>query len=464
VLSAELAFSSIAQLRDLYRERKVSPTEVAESLLERVSRIDPLLNSYATVLRDGLGQQAASAERELMRGGPLGALHGIPLSIKDNLATAGVRTAAGSRALAAWVPERDADCVSSLREQGALIAGKTNMFEFAFGEAHDDYGHVRNPWKLDRATAGSSTGSVAAVAAGLCWGSLASDTGGSIRVPAAMCGVVGLKPTYDVISRRGLVETSPSLDHIGPIARGVEDTAVIFDALTAGECAGALEHSVNGMRIAVARAQPGELIDPQVRAAFESACAALDRQGASLREVDIPDFRIARAVLWAIASVEAADLHRERLRRSAADYHPVVRARLEAGARIPGHAYVRAQRVRLWLVRELDRTLAESAALLLPVSPITAYPLGARRVNVDGHEEDVGQAVTRYTPLASVTGRPAVALPCGLSSDGLPIAFQVLGHQRDEATVLRIARAYERVADWQPRHPVATLDAALAAG
>ena len=464
MLNCELAFSSIAQLRRLYGERRVSPTEVAAALLERIAVLDPLLNAYASVQRDGLLERAASAERALMSGDPLGPLHGIPLSIKDNLATAGVRTSAGSRVLADWVPERDADCVAGARAHGALIVGKTNMFEFAFGEAHADYGHVRNPWKLDRATAGSSTGSVAAVAAGLCWGSLGSDTGGSIRVPAAMCGIVGLKPTYDAISRRGLVQTSPSLDHIGPIARGVEDAATIFDAVAGARCAGTLEDGVRGMRIAVARGQSGELIDPQVRAAFERACAALEGEGAILREVDIPDFRIARAVLWAIASVEAADLHSERLARHSADYHPVVRARLEAGTRIPGHAYVRAQRVRLWLVRELQRTLADSAALLSPVSPITAYPLGARRVSVDGHEEDVGQAVTRYTPLASVTGRPAVALPCGMSVDGLPIAFQIVGHPREEATVLRIARAHERAADWQPRHPCATLDAAVATG
>lgn len=446
-------YASIGALRRAYRERTLSPVEVVESLLARIDRFDKILNSHATVLADDVLAQARTAEREIVRGAPLGALHGIPISIKDNIETAGIRTAAGSRTMAGNIPARDASCVSRLRRAGALITGKTNLFEFAFGEAHEDYGHVRNPWNTDLSTAGSSTGSVAAVAAGLCSASIGSDTGGSIRVPAAMCGVVGLKPTFERVPRRGLILVSPSLCHVGPIGRSVEDTARVFDVLAGTNSSAAIERGLDGVTLAVAAPQTDERIDPEVRLACEEAFELLRRQGAAVHEVALPDQRIARAVLWAIASAEAADLHRERLGHSSGDYNPVVRRRLEAGAAIPAHAYVRAQRVRLWLVRQVESALSGAAALLLPVTPITAYPLGVQHVSVAGREEAVGQAVTRYTPLASVTGRPAVSVPCGFSADRLPIAFQVVGHPGDEATVLQVARAYERSTDWQAVHP-----------
>lgn len=449
----DLGLASVGEVSARYRAHELSPVELVDALLVRIDETDPLINAYLTVLADDLRREARAAERALMRGAPLGRLHGIPVSIKDNIATAGVRTTAGSRVLRSWVPDRDAVCVSRLREEGALIAGKTNLFEFAFGEAHPDYGHVRNPWQLDRSTAGSSTGSVASVAAGLCLGSLGTDTGGSIRVPAAMCGVVGLKPTYGRVARAGVISTALSLCHVGPIARTVEDTARVFDALTGAESASSLDAGVRGLVLAVAASQHDELIEPEVRAAFEDACQVLRSAGAVLREVGLPDLHIARAVLWVVASVEAADLHRERLARHSVDYHPVVRARLEGGTAIPGIAYVRAQRVRRWLCREVAEALRDAAALLLPVAPITAYPLGARSVTIAGHEEDVGQAVTRYTPLASVTGRPAITVPCGLSADRLPVGIQIVGQPGDDATVLRIARAYERTAGWRPQLP-----------
>lgn len=451
----DLFFTPIAQIGERYRSRELSPVDLVDALLARIGDVDTTLNSYLTVLEDRLRVEAKRAEQRLLTSREeLPPLFGIPVSIKDNIATAGVRTTAGSPLLAEWIPESDAPSVKSLREAGALVVGKTNLFEFAYGEAHQDFGPVHNPWALDRSTAGSSTGSAAAVAAGLCWGSLATDTGGSIRVPAALCGVVGLKPTYGKVPTTGLVPTSWSMCHVGVISRTVEDSAWLFDAVAGENLAPSLAMDLAGVRLAVV-SQPSERIDPEVRAAVNAAYECLEAAGADLRPVVLPDLLLVRAVLWTIASAEASDIHHERLMAHADRYQPAVRARLERGQAIPATVYVRAQRVRRWLIERVREALADADALLLPTSPVLAYPLGARIVLVDGHEEETGQAVTRYTPLASLTGRPAISVPCGFSSKGLPIGLQLVGHAGREDLLLRIAAAYEGLTEWHRRRPEA---------
>jgi aspartyl-tRNA(Asn)/glutamyl-tRNA(Gln) amidotransferase subunit A len=457
-VTEDLCLLPLAEVGRRYRARELSPVEVADALLERIDRLNPVLNAYVTVLDGDLQKQAQEAERRLAQGDDAPPLLGVPISVKDNISTARVRTTAGSRILADWVPDRDAESVRRLRQAGALVAGKTNLFEFAFGEAHDDYGHVRNPWSLDRSTAGSSTGGAAAVAAGLCFAGLATDTGGSIRVPAAFCGAVGLKPTYGRVPTNGIVSTSWTMCHVGPIARTVEDAALVFGAL-AGDARRPRPAGLAELRLAVAVEPDGEGIDSEVRAATESARKAFEAEGARVEEVELP-LLLARDVLWAIASPEAADLHHDRLSTRADDYHPVVRARLERGRSISAETYVRAQRVRRWLAERLEALLAEVDALLLPVAPILPYALGARTVLVDGREEEVSQAVTRYTPLASVTGRPALAVPCGFSADGLPIGVQLVGHAGRDEELLAIGAAFEQIGAPQSRHP--DLAAALA--
>ena len=447
-----ICLASIAEIGRRYRSREVSPVEVVDALLERIHRLNPVLNAYLTVLDRDLPAQAKAAERRLLQG-DAGPLVGIPISVKDNIATAGVRTTAGSRILADWVPESDARCVANLRASGALIAGKTNLFEFAFGEAHEDHGPVRNPWSLERSTAGSSSGAAAAVAAGLCFAAVATDTGGSIRVPAAFCGIVGLKPTYGRIATDGVVSTSQTICHVGPMARTVEDAAVVFGALTGVRAPAQPSPTLTGLRIAVSTAQDGELLDPEIRAATEEAAAVLAGKGARIEDVELPSLLLARDVLWAIASPEAADIHHDWLATRANDYHPVVRARLERGRSISAETYVRAQRLRRWLAQQVDALVRQVDALLLPVSSVLPYALGARTVLVDGREEEVSQAVTRYTPLASVTGRPALALPCARSADGLPIGIQLVGHIGRDETLLRIAAAVEKIVDWPRHHP-----------
>jgi aspartyl-tRNA(Asn)/glutamyl-tRNA(Gln) amidotransferase subunit A len=462
-VSDDLCFATVADLVRLYAAREVSPVDVVEAVLDRIDRLDPVLNAYARVLGDSARDAARAAERRLRDEATAPPLCGIPLSVKDNIATAGIRTTAGSRILRDWVPAEDAACVTALRDAGAVLVGKTNLFEFAYGEAHEDYGHVRNPWNLDRSTAGSSTGSVAAVAAGLGQASIGTDTGGSIRVPAAMCGVAGLKPTFGRIAPSGLVSTTHTLCHIGPIARTVEDVATVFSVLAADDVTGAVAQGVAGVRVGVAEAARDEVIAAEVRAAVDEAAAELGRQGAQLVTIEPPDLALARAVLWAIASAEAAEIHHERLAAHADDYGPVVRARLDRGELVPATAYVRAQRVRRRLMAEVDSILERVDVLLLPVSPITAYPLGARVADVDGRPEEVSQAVTRYTPLASVAGRPALAVPCGFSSDGLPIGFQLVARAGDEASLVRVGCAYERATEWHRQRPMVAASDAVAA-
>jgi len=462
VIPEDLLFTSIAELGDAYRSRALSPCELVDTLLDRISDMDATLNSYVTVLEQSLREDARRAERRLRADtDTLPPLLGIPISVKDNIATAGVRTTAGSRILRDWVPDHDAPSVGRLREAGALLVGKTNLFEFAYGEAHEDYGAVRNPWSLDRSTAGSSSGSAASVAGGLGWGSLATDTGGSIRVPAAFCGVVGLKPTFGAIPSAGMISTSWTVCHVGVIARSVDDAARLFAAAAGRRSPERADTDLRGVRLAMLGSQATELVDQEIRAAVHAASDHFEEAGAILRPVGLPDLVLVRALLWTIASAEASDIHEERLRTHRDQYHPTVRDRLERGYDIPAPYYVRAQRVRQWLIEQVDQALTGFDALLLPTSPILPYPLGARWVDVGGTEEETGQAVTRYTPLASLTGRPAVSIPCGASSSGLPISLQLVGHPNEEEVLLRVAAAYEKASGWNERPRAITVPAGV---
>jgi aspartyl-tRNA(Asn)/glutamyl-tRNA(Gln) amidotransferase subunit A len=461
VIDEDVYFLSIAELGRLFRAHELSPVELVTGLLERIDRVDEELNSFITVLHDSAVGEAQQAERRLREESDPPPLLGVPIALKDNIATAGIRTTLGSPIYREWVPDADAVCVQRLRDAGAIVVGKSNMFEFAYGEAAELFGHVRNPWDRTRTTAGSSTGSVASVAAGLAYGGVATDTGGSIRVPAAFCGVVGLKPTYARISYEGIVETtSRTMAHAGPVARTVEDAATIFDVLAGAHTSEAVRGAdVSGRRLAVAARGAGELLDEQVEAALDEAERVFEALGVQLVPVEIPDLLLARAALWAIASAEAAEIHHETLAARGDEYHPVVRARLERGAAVSGAAYVRAQRVRQWIADRLDETLAGTDALLLPVAPIPAYQVGARHAEVRGTVEEVSQLVTRYTPLASVTGRPAIAIPCGFA-DGLPVGLQLVGGARDESTVLELGHAYQCRTAWHSRRPSDLLEGA----
>ncbi len=442
---------------------KVSSVEATEAYLRRIERYDGVLQSYITVMADHAIARARAADAERRRGARVGPLHGVPLALKDLIAVANVRMTAGSQSMADCVPACDATVTERLVRAGAVILGKLSMHELAFGQPTLDgsFPTGRNPWDVRRAPNGSSSGSGVAVAAGLCAAALGSDTGGSIRGPAAMCGIVGLKPTYGLVSRRGVVPLSWSLDHVGPMTRTVTDTAIVLQAI-AGPDAGdpttrharttdymaALENGVRGLRLGLPRRfyvdWPG--LHDDVRRAALVAFAELERQGANGEDVDAPTFDLAGAI-WGAFAAEMYDVHAEGLRDHPKNYHELLKPRLHMGALFTASELVRAQRLRARLGREVAALLERVDALVFPGQATPALRFE------DFPTASLVRPGSRYTSPWNLLGLPAVVVPCGFNRDGLPLSIQIVGRPFDEATVLRIARAYERATDWHRRRP-----------
>lgn len=438
--SDELSRMSLIEATATLRRREISSRELVEAQLDRIARVDPELYCYSDVFASDALVEADRMDRMSSRG----LLHGVPISIKDNLDVAGHETTAGSPVFAGRVPANDAEAVRRLRAAGAIVVGKTVLYELAFGAQNERWPATRNPHDPSRATGGSSSGSVAAVAACLCFGSLGTDTGGSIRVPAGLCGVVGIKPTFDSVPTAGLIRLS-RLDHIGPIARTVGDAALLLEAL--GVCRArsvAASQSTGALRIGVVETDPG--LDEEIVAALDGAVAALRSAGAVACPVRL-DREAARRALWTIASADAA-AGLLGLVRSRPDVHPLVRSRIEAGALVSASEVTEAVAVQRQLTRELDAVFRDVDVLLLPVAPLVSYGLEQRVVTLDGRSEDVSAAVTRYTPLFSVTGAPALSLPFRRSAEGLPVAVQLAAAPHAESTLLRAARLLEDASSW----------------
>jgi len=457
--SADLCDLGIADLGRRYRSHEFSPVDVATAHLARIERQDKTLNCYVTVTADRALSDARAAEAAIARG-DAGPLTGIPVAYKDLYATRGVLTTAGSALLADWVPDHDATCVTRLSRAGMVMLGKLITHEFAFGIQFP--GHrfppARNPWNLDHIPGGSSSGSGAALAAGLTVGALGSDTGGSIRGPAAFCAIVGLKPTYGRVSRAGVVTLSWTLDHTGPMTRTVEDCALMLQAL-AGHDAGdpassrepvpdytaALRSGIRGLKVGVPREYFFEGVDPEVGAAFDKAVATLTQLGAQVRDVRIPSIGVAPAFM-AIMLSEAFAYHARNLRERPELYGEVLREKLMAGALITAEEYVQAQRLRSRLREDMHDALAEVDVLATPTAPVTAPAFATV------FDPDFPFARSNMAPF-NMSGLPALALPCGFGANGLPISLQLAGRPFDEATVLRAGYAYEQATEWHTRRP-----------
>jgi len=442
---------------------ELTSVQATEAYLQRIERHDRVLRAYITVMADEALASAKAADVERAQGQRRGPLHGVPVALKDLIAVAGVRMTAGSRVLADHVPARDAFVTERLRGAGAVLLGKLAMHEFAFGRPATDepFPTGRNPWDVRREPAGSSSGSGVAVAAGLCAGALGSDTGGSIRGPAARCGIVGLKPTYGLVSRRGVVPMDWSLDHVGPMTRTVWDSAVLLQAIAGHDPEDAstraapapgmtsvLEAGVRGLRLGVLRRYyvdwPG--LDGEVREAALEAMAELQRQGAALEDVDAPTLDLAPSI-WATFLAEMYEYHRETFRARPHDYREPTRVRLMMGALVTAADLLRAQRLRARLAREVRGLLERVDALVFP-----GHAAPAQRIEEVSTREVMAPGA-RYTSPWNLLGLPAIVVPCGFSRDGLPLALQIVGRPFDEPTVLRIARAYERATDWHRRRP-----------
>ena len=461
-LDEPLHYLTIRELGARYRRRDVSPVEATRAALERAERLDGPINAFITLMADDALRDAEQAERTFATGHTLGPLHGVPISLKDLYWTRGVRTTGGSKILADWVPNADGTVTERLRRAGAVIVGKANLHEFAFGATNENphYGPTRNPWSTDRITGGSSGGSAAAVAAGIGYASLGSDTGGSIRLPAALCGVVGHKPTYGLVSRHGILALSWSLDHAGPLARTVEDVAFVMNVVAGHDprdpasarrvvpdFVAALDGRVRGLRIGLLREYLGDDVQPEVAAAVRRAALDLEGLGAVVDELSIPGGEQAAGASIGILYPEAAAVHERWLKERRDAYGPDVLGRLVQGERLTGVQYLKAQRARRVLMERFATVFRQHDLIATPTVPILAPTLPESRGDV------ARAALLGYTRLFNVVGLPACSVPCGFSTGGLPIGLQLVGRPFEDTTVLRAAHAYEQQADWATRHP-----------
>ena len=436
---------TIAELARALQARETSAEIVTRACLARIEERNPAVNAFITVLADQAIAAAVEADREIAQGRHRGPLHGVPISLKDLIDVEGLPTTAASRVRAGHVAARDAVTAARLRHAGAIIVGKTNLHEFAFGTTNEDsaFGPVRHPLDPGRSAGGSSGGSAASVADGMAYASIGTDTGGSIRIPAAACGVVGLKPSRDETPLDGIVPLSTTMDHVGPLCRSVEDAAILFDALRGTSAERRTTATLRGTTFGVLRGYFRTLLDTQVASAFDAACARLADAGAVLEDVEIPHAADIAPIYLHIVLSEAAAYHAKMLDSRADDYTPNVRIRLEMGRYVLAEDYVRALSGRRVLIEEVDAALRGRAALLLPALAIPAPKLGAATVRLSGVEEPIRNVMLRLTQLFNITGHPAISIPCGTTVEGWPIGAQLVGALHGTDELLRVAAAAE---------------------
>lgn len=455
---------SLLELAAKLKARELSPVEVANASLERIEETEDQLNAYVQVLPEAARAAAKQAETEIADGHWKGPLHGAPVAIKDLYDLAGTATTSSSRQRPDWMRSTDSAAVADLKAAGAIIVGKTHTHEFAYGISTPT---SRNPWDPQRTPGGSSGGSGAAVASGSVFMAMGTDTGGSIRIPASVCGTVGLKPTYGRVSRAGVTPLSSGFDHAGPLTRRVGDAAASLQALagydprdpgslneTVPDFSAGLGKGVQGLRVGVPTNYFFEHLDPEVEAAVRAAYQKLESLGATLVEVALPMPEQIIPIHFAILLPEASSYHRRMLRETPHLYNEDVRSFLEAGEMIPATDYVQAQRIRGLLRQEFCKLYERIDVMVAPSVTTTAVIAGTESITWDdGVEESLVSAYTRFSLPANVTGMPSLSVPCGFSEQGLPIGFQVIGRPLDESTILRLGATYEAATDWHQKHP-----------
>jgi aspartyl-tRNA(Asn)/glutamyl-tRNA(Gln) amidotransferase subunit A len=438
---------TIAELAHALGTGDVSSEAITERCLARIQERDSTINAFIAVHTDEALAQAREADRDIAARRFRGPLHGVPVSLKDLFDVRGVRTTAASRVRRTHVAATDARAVARLREAGAVLIGKTNLHEFAFGTTNEDsaYGPVRHPLDASRSPGGSSGGSAASVLDGMAYASIGTDTGGSVRIPAAACGLVGLKPAYGEISTEGVVPLSMTMDHVGPLCRSVEDAATLYDVLRGATLRPWPEPGdVRGLTFGVLRGYFTALLDPQVAAVFGQTCRRLEEGGAILEDLEIPHAGDIAPIYLHIVLAEAAAFHARTLESRPDDYTPNVRIRLEMGRYVLAEDYVRALHGREVLAGEVDAAIAGRDALLLPSLAVPATRLGVPTVAVGGSEEPVRNITLRLTQLFNITGHPALTIPCGTTAQGLPIGLQLAGARTETRRLLVTAGAVER--------------------
>jgi aspartyl-tRNA(Asn)/glutamyl-tRNA(Gln) amidotransferase subunit A len=466
--SGDLTKMSMSEAADLIRRRKVSPVELTRACLARIERLNPALNCFITVTGDTALAQAREAESEIQRGRWRGPLHGIPIALKDLFDTAGVKTTAGSALFKDRIPTEDAEVVRRLKGAGAVLLGKTNMVEFAYGSnsAVSYFGAVNNPWDLAAIAGGSSSGSGAAVAAGLCFGALGSDTAGSVRIPAAICGIVGLKPTYGLVSNRGVIPLSWSLDHVGPMTRTVADNALLLHAIAGYDPAettsirvpipnyrATLGKRTSALRVGVPREFFFENLDPEVEVAIMNALSVLRRLTAGLRDVVLPSRpEQQESIRSAVRAAEAYSYHFELVNKTPDLYQSETLARIRSGADVTARAYLQGRRDLAQARRAIERAFENVDVLVTPT--ITAPPPSTAEMSKDLESSARLNGINIHnTSPFNVWGIPTISVPCGFTHKTMPIGLQISGPNGGEAVVLQLAQTYERATDWHTHAP-----------
>jgi len=483
----ELPFLSIKEASVLIKKKEISPVELTQSVLNRIDDKDKKLNTYVTVLEDKALKSAKKAEEEISSGNYLGPLHGIPLGLKDIFVTKGIRTTCGSKMLENFIPPYDATVTEKLLKSGAVIVGKNNMDEFAMGSSTETsyFGPTKNPWDLERVPGGSSGGSAAATAASLCMGSVGTDTGGSIRQPAALCGVVGMKPTYGRVSRFGMIAFASSLDQAGPLTKTVEDTAIILSAISGPDrrdstCLNlpvpdytkSLKEDLNGLKIGIPKEYFVKAMDKEIASASRAAISEMESLGAEIVEISLPHTEYAVLTYYIIAPSEASSnlarydgvkfgfraegvesLRDMYFKTRAQGFGDEVKRRIMLGtyALSSGYYdayYLKAQKVRTLIKNDFDEAFKKVDAIVAPTSPEAAFKIGEKTQDpIKMYLSDV------LTIPCNIAGLPGISVPCGYSSEGLPIGIQVLGKPFDEETVIHVAHAYESNTSWGEKRP-----------
>jgi aspartyl-tRNA(Asn)/glutamyl-tRNA(Gln) amidotransferase subunit A len=463
----DVANLSITRAARALRDGEFSPLELTDAYLRRIEHLNPKVNAYITVTAERARDDARRATGEFAAGKVRGPLHGIPIAHKDLYETAGIRTTGGSKIHANHIPHLDCTVARKLREAGSILLGKLNTHEYAYGVTTNNphYGATRNPWDLDRIPAGSSGGAGAAIAAGLATATTGSDTGGSIRMPASVCGVVGLKPTYGRVSKAGVLPLSYRYDHTGPLTRTVEDAALMLSVIAGYDPAdpasarlpvddptALLGAGVRGLRIGVPRGYFFDHLEDDIAAAMEAAIDVLVQLGADVRDVEIPGVTEGLGGTFGFVLAEAQDIHAASLQLRPEDFGSDVREMLSSYW--PGTTELMAGQRAVDALTAAMRTILETVDVLLtPTTPVTALRIGQESVRYGSMEESVLGAMIRCTAPFNATHLPALSLPCGFNRAGLPIGLQIAGRPFDEATVLRVGHAYEQVTDWHLRTP-----------
>jgi aspartyl-tRNA(Asn)/glutamyl-tRNA(Gln) amidotransferase subunit A len=465
----ELTRLSLAEASQLVRGRKISPVELTKACLAGIEQLNPKLNCFITVTADSALAQAQTAEEEIQHGKWRGPLHGMPIALKDLFDTAGVKTTAGSALFKDRVPSEDAEVVRRLKAAGAVLLGKTNMVEFAYGANSADsyFGAVRNPWSPSHGTGGSSSGSAAAVAAGLCYGALGSDTAGSIRQPASICGIVGLKPTFGLVSTRGVIPLSWSCDHVGPMTRTVEDSALMLQVIAGYDPADTnsvrtsiptyqsiLHGKTSGLRVGIPRDFFFSDLEPEVESTIKIALAVIQKIAGSIKDVVLPwPPDKLEAVRATVRAAEAFAYHQEWLNKMPDLYQPETLLRVRTGAGLTTVAYIQARRDMAQARRAIDQIFDTVDALVTPTIPGLPPTIAESTTDVTTSMRIYAPHI-RNTSAFNTYGIPTISVPCGFTRNGLPIGLQLSGRSGGESVVLQLAFAYERATDWHIRSPL----------